>query len=278
MEKSDLLRVQDVRDAYRLIGECRDLGGEPALWQTRLLEGLGRLVGASAGAGGEGVWSRPVHPVRPFFSFDVGFDACGRERLRVYMREIGPVGDPIFRALRDVPGLVATRSRSQLVSDTAWYRSVSFNDYRKLCGVDHCVTSVCRVSDRGAVSVITGHRRVGERDFSPREVRLVEFLHEELRPLIGRQLVSASEPSPGTLSPRLRDTLACLMEGDSEKQVAARLGISHPTVHQYVTALYRRFGVQSRGQLLAYILKRSGRTEWSRISPVVRSDRSLDSA
>ena len=26
MAKSDLLRVQDVRDAYRLIGECRDLG------------------------------------------------------------------------------------------------------------------------------------------------------------------------------------------------------------------------------------------------------------
>jgi DNA-binding CsgD family transcriptional regulator len=266
MEKSDLLRAQDVRDAYRLIGECRDLGGEPALWQARILEGLGRLVGADAGAGGEGVWARPVHPVRPFSSFDVGFDARGRERLAVYMREIGPVGDPIFRALRHVPGLVATRSRSQLVSDSEWYRSVSFNEYRRLCGVDHCVTSVCRVSDQGAVSVITGHRRVGERDFSPREVRLVEFFHAELRPLIGRQLVSASEPRPETLSPRLRETLACLMEGDSEKQVAARLGLSPATIHQYVTALYRRFGVQSRGQLMAYILKRSGRTEWSRIS------------
>lgn len=30
MRKSDLLRVQDVRDAYRLIGDCRDLGSEPA--------------------------------------------------------------------------------------------------------------------------------------------------------------------------------------------------------------------------------------------------------
>ena len=199
MEKSDLLRAQDVRDAYRLIGECRDLGGEPALWQARILEGLGRLVGADAGAGGEGVWARPVHPVRPFSSFDVGFDARGRERLAAYMLEIGPVGDPIFRALRHVPGLVATRSRSQLVSDSEWYRAVSFNEYRRLCGVDHCVTSVCRVSDQGAVSVITGHRRVGERDFSPREVRLVEFFHAELRPLIGRQLVSASEPRPETL-------------------------------------------------------------------------------
>ena len=56
------------------------------------------------------------------------------------------------------------------------------------------------------------------------------------------------------------------MEGDSEKQVAARLGLSPATIHQYVTALYRRFGVQSRGQLMAYILKCSGRTGWPRIS------------
>jgi DNA-binding CsgD family transcriptional regulator len=263
MGKSDLLRVGDVRDAYRLIGECRDLGGEPALWQMRILEGLGQLVGAAAGAGGEGIWARPVHPVHPFSAFDTGFDARGQDRLRAYRREIGPAGDPIFRALRDVPGAVATRSRSQLVSNTEWYRSVSFNDYRKLCGVDHCLTSVCRLSDHGAVSVITGHRRIGERDFSPREARLLEFFHIELRPLIGRQLVSATEPSPGTLSRRLRQTLACLVEGDSEKQVAVRLGISATTVHQYVTDLYRRFRVQSRSQLLAHVLRRSPRADWA---------------
>jgi DNA-binding CsgD family transcriptional regulator len=271
MGKSDLLRVQDVRDAYRLIGECRDLGSDPALWQTRVLEGVCQVVGASAGAGGEGIFARPVHPIRPFSFLDIGFDTRGRERLVAYRREIGPEGDPIFRAIRNTLGLVVTRTRSQLVSDAEWYRSASFNYYRKPCGVDHCLTSVCRVSDDGAVSVITGHRGIGERDFSPREVRLMEFFHAELRPLIGRQLVSASEPGPWTLAPRLRETLACLMEGDSEKQVAARLGISHATVHQYVTALYRRFGVQSRGQLLAYVLKRSGSVAWSRIWGVMRS-------
>jgi DNA-binding CsgD family transcriptional regulator len=278
MSKSDLLRVGDVRDAYRLIGECRDLGGEPALWQMRILEGLCQLVGAAAGAGGEGIWARPVHPVHPFSAFDTGFDARGQERLRAYRGEIGPAGDPIFRALREMPGPVATRARSQLVSNTEWYRSVSFNDYRKLCGVDHCLTSVCRLLDRGAVSVITGHRKIGERDFSPREVRLLEFLHIELRPLIGRQLVSATEPSPGTLSRRLRQTLACLVEGDSEKQVAARLGISATTVHQYVTDLYRRFGVQSRSQLLAHVLRRCRRADWAQSLSTTQPERPWGSA
>ena len=32
--------------------------------------------------------------------------------------------------------------------------------------------------------------------------------------------------------------------------------LSTATVHQYVTALYRRFGVQTRAQLLAHVLKR----------------------
>jgi len=68
------------------------------------------------------------------------------------------------------------------------------------------------------------------------------------------------------------------MEGDSEKQIAARLGISLPTVHQYVTTLYRRFGVQSRGQLLAYILKRAGRADWTGLLNILHGDRSTESA
>jgi DNA-binding CsgD family transcriptional regulator len=47
-----------------------------------------------------------------------------------------------------------------------------------------------------------------------------------------------------------------LLEGDSEKQVALRMGLSPTTVHQYVTMLYRRFGVQSRAELLARVLRR----------------------
>jgi DNA-binding NarL/FixJ family response regulator len=119
---------------------------------------------------------------------------------------------------------------------------------------------------------------IGGRDFSHREVRLLEFFHGELRPLIGRQLVSASEPSPENLSRRLRQTLACLAEGDGEKQVAARLGISPTTVHQYVTVLYRRFGVQSRSQLLAHVLPRSRRADWTRPLGDMPSDRPAGSA
>jgi DNA-binding NarL/FixJ family response regulator len=69
------------------------------------------------------------------------------------------------------------------------------------------------------------------------------------------------------LSPRLRQTLACLLEGDGEKQISARLGLRPSTVHEYVTALYRHFGVRSRGQLLALVIRRLGRDEWRQLRP-----------
>ena len=53
------------------------------------------------------------------------------------------------------------------------------------------------------------------------------------------------------LSPRHQQTLDLLLAGDAEKQIASKLGLSRHTVHDYVKAVYRRFGVNSRGELLA---------------------------
>jgi DNA-binding CsgD family transcriptional regulator len=264
MSKSDLLRIQDVRDAYRLIGECRDLGGDPALWQRRMLEGACRLFGVPVADGGEGRWIRPHHAVEVFSAFNVGLDSRGRELYMAYHRDLGPRGDPIFQALQHVPGRLVTRTRRQLVSDASWYRSAAW-EYRRPIGIDEQLTSVYQVSDDGAISVIALYRVAREHGFSPREQRLVSFFHEELGRLVGHALVSVTEPSPDKLSPRLRQTLACLLEGDSEKQVAGRLELSQATTHQYVTALYRHFKVRSRAQLLAHIIKRIGRDgAWAR--------------
>jgi DNA-binding NarL/FixJ family response regulator len=78
------------------------------------------------------------------------------------------------------------------------------------------------------------------------------------------------KPAPGmpsgiSLSPRLRETLDCLLEGHSEKEAAERLQLSPATIHQYVIALYRRFGVASRGQLLGQILKKRSQGCWEQL-------------
>jgi DNA-binding CsgD family transcriptional regulator len=58
------------------------------------------------------------------------------------------------------------------------------------------------------------------------------------------------------LAPRMRETLNRLLSGDSEKQIAAHLGISQHTVHVYVKRLYRHYDVNSRGELLSHFITR----------------------
>lgn len=65
------------------------------------------------------------------------------------------------------------------------------------------------------------------------------------------------DPLLAGLSPRVRQTLDRLLEGDSEKQIAAKLGVSRHTVHVYIKNLYRHFSVNSRGELLARFVRRA---------------------
>ena len=72
---------------------------------------------------------------------------------------------------------------------------------------------------------------------------------------------SSSPPETGEsaqreMAPRLRQTLDLLLAGDAEKQIARKLGLSPHTIHDYVKAVYRRFGVCSRAELLALWVKR----------------------
>ena len=255
MSEAGLLRVDDVRRAFRIIGDCRDVGNNPDEWQSIAMAGLCRLVGAASATGGEGRWARPLHPAEPVTSYSHGLNAAEHARLLVYMRDFGINADPIYQALQTVPDLHVIRRRAELVSDRDWYTSEAFNDYRRSCDADHQLTSLVQVSPTGATSVMALHRGVRDRDFSDRECALASLFHVELCRLIGRSLTSALDESSKSLSPRLQQTLACLLEGDSEKQVAARMGISRTTVHQYVTELYRRYGVHSRAELLTRMLR-----------------------
>jgi DNA-binding NarL/FixJ family response regulator len=106
--------------------------------------------------------------------------------------------------------------------------------------------------------VVILHSCSGEVPLAERCRRLVHLAQREIGPLMGTALAVAGEPGSGDLPPRLRQALDCLLDGDGEKQAVSRLGISRLTVHDYVRGLYRHLGVSSRGELLAYFLRRCG--------------------
>jgi DNA-binding CsgD family transcriptional regulator len=58
------------------------------------------------------------------------------------------------------------------------------------------------------------------------------------------------------LSPRERETLELLLTGAPQKQIAARMGVSLHTAHDYVKTLYKKLGVNSRLELMAMAIGR----------------------
>jgi DNA-binding NarL/FixJ family response regulator len=97
-----------------------------------------------------------------------------------------------------------------------------------------------------------------------RRRRLVADLCRLVGMSVGAELAPRNSPGKepsrvaDNLPPRLAQTLELLLIGASEKQVANQMNLSRHTVHGYVKALYRLYGVSSRGELLARHLKRSG--------------------
>ena len=112
-----------------------------------------------------------------------------------------------------------------------------------------------------AISMLTVavFRPLGEPAFAKKDCALLDLFHAEAGRLYGSSAplgVLHEHPSLAALTPRHREVLKHLVEGDSEKQVALKLRLSRHTVHEYVKALYRKVGVSSRGELLALFVQR----------------------
>ena len=274
MGHSQRVRLRDMRDVYRLIGECREVGRDAVRWNRRLAEGACRLMGAAFGATGEAHWTGVPRALQRVWGpiEHGGLDERARLQYLQYTSQNLNEPDPIYENLARARGTLVTRSRGQLLDDRRWYASEYCEGYRRVTGCDDFMCSLHALKGPGSVSMITISRAVGDHPFGTRDRRLLHILHCELGELIAagvltRGVDGCARTDGGHLSPRMAQTLERLMDGDSEKQVALRLGLSRPTVHQYITALYRHFRVCSRGELMA-LWVRGGQSDWqSRRTP-----------
>jgi DNA-binding CsgD family transcriptional regulator/GAF domain-containing protein len=57
------------------------------------------------------------------------------------------------------------------------------------------------------------------------------------------------------LTPRERDVATLVVEGLTDREIAARLALSRHTVGQHTGQIYRKLGVRSRAQLIAFLLR-----------------------
>lgn len=259
MSSSQRVRLRDMRDIHRLIAECCELGADAAAWQQHMLAGCLRLVDAQVGMTGGGRWLGPDDVFEPLSFQDRGWSTVAERNVFLhYMTTHGPSRDIAFHALYPLRGRrLVHRTRRELIDDATWYGSDQFNEYHRVSRIDDFINSMCQVPGAASeVTVLGIYRAVGKAPFCARESRMMRIFHDELAGKCQTVLARATAPRRPALSPRMRQTLERLLQGHSEKQLARLLGISRPTAHQYVTALYRHFEVASRSELMAHFLRR----------------------
>jgi DNA-binding CsgD family transcriptional regulator len=261
--KSLALRIVDVRAVYRLLGECREQGDDPLRWHLHLFAGLAGLTGGGVAMGGEftGMRRGRTASVRPVdWGWENGFNRLGWERGMAELRESPRTNHLVTFSCylaRTAASDGACLGRTDLLTDGDWNRAWDFRNIVEPSRGDHslyCFRSIPGSGD-GHLGVIIA-RRLRQADFSARNKAVVQEVVAMVTPLLGGPLARFDDPSPADLPPLARRVLRCFLEGDTGKQVAARLGLTRHTVNWYAKIIFRHFGVTSRTELVARWVKR----------------------
>lgn len=262
MNRSSRLTLADYRAIHRLVGECRELGDDVTTWQGHLIENLAGLVGGSIGFAGEFEGLGKLRPKHLGWA-EWGW-SCDSDRAGYFAAFADFLADPesystmqaYRRRFLAEDGICL--SRTLLFDDRRWEATKEHNNMFRPIGVRNALW--CNRSLPGAradISIgIHMMRAGGRRDFNARERTIVYETQAALAPLVGGPLAQVADPSPAALPPQARRVLQCLLEGDSDKQIAARMKLSRYTVNQYMKMIFRHFHTRSRSELMARWIRR----------------------
>jgi DNA-binding CsgD family transcriptional regulator len=258
--KSQVIREEDVKSMLRLMSEIAQLPADPTLRTQHAVQGIGKIVRARATFSTRFRSQGPGHAVQPYMAMQCGWDQRELQAV-IEMASEDPLHDFVnkdMHAGHTWPFLCVNRrldaGRQRLRRDIA-------PRIREMVGGDLDAIVVCPAAALGHFAGVGIQRSNGDVPFTDRELQIVRLLWTELSFLHVQPIAAVEKKLWGTrLPPRLQQVLDRLLAGDSAKQVAAHLRLSPHTVSDYIKELYRRFGVASRGELLAeFIAPPAGR-------------------
>jgi DNA-binding CsgD family transcriptional regulator len=256
MSKSQAVREQDVRAMLKLMAEITQLPPHPGQRIEHLLAGIMQLLDARA------VWTTryrsagPGHQVQPYGALQIGFSP---QEFDAAMRiaAIDPIHDFVnndMHAEQTWPAVFVTR---RIATERKRERREPAARNREEVGGDLDLIINCPTGEAHHFAGLGLQRAAGERTpFSDREIQIARLLWEQARFLHAKPLAGVQEQLWGAQLPRrAAEVLDLLLTGQSAKQIARRLGLSHHTVNDHLKDLYRRFGVASRGELMAVFVR-----------------------
>lgn len=240
---SHRLKLKDVRAIFHLIGELRQMGADPNVWRPHMVQRLRKLLDAQVVVSSEVHFRKLGRGGMRLVDVGWGGDEDGNtwqihterddERPENYwLAARQPAGEEVEKANGGDPVIPVTPAKKV-------YAGTSF------------ILSQYPLPHIGAVDQLGLHRSFGDPPFTGVQHKLVRLLHVELGRLWKGDVLRRAKDPTTDLPPRLAQTLAELMVGRSEKEIANKLQLSKHTIHNYVKALHQRLGVSSRGELLA---------------------------
>ena len=270
MAKSSMFRYSDGRSIFHLIGECRELGDDRILWRDHFIAGLAGLTGSDMGHAGEMAECRSLKP-RDLgvvgWGWQTGFAELAAIESGIREFRLDPSISPamIEHLKRHSAEDGVCQSRTQILDDQSWYASGDYQAIQRVFGVDHilwCFRTIPGAQADEASGILLNRRR-GRRDYLAREIAIVREANSLVAPLVGGPLARFEDPSPMALAKQKRRVLACLLEGDSDKQIAAKMKLSRHTINHYTKSIYKYFVVNGRSELMARWIRRGWSTKFS---------------
>jgi DNA-binding CsgD family transcriptional regulator len=259
LARSKQLRLSDIRAVFRLLAEIQELRADSVGWQQRMILGLCDLLGMRQGASHLFTGFHPDGDVKPIEAVYAGWASSESAALwNRFLKEGGWRGDPILNKAIQVPGVLRTHLRETLIEDGQWYQSECWNEIAKPAGTDDVLVCWQRRYPSGRVRGLALQRDRHDGRLTIRQRNIFHLFNVELYRLWSEGRIDQSAPlATPSLSPRQGQLLNLLLEGKSVKETAACMGIAYRTTEDYVKALYRRFEVRSRAELLAKFIRRT---------------------
>jgi DNA-binding CsgD family transcriptional regulator len=251
MGKSAALRLRDIREVFRLIGDVRDLRADPVAARQCIASGLCKLTGGVHG------FTLDLEGMKPGMQLvskqmvigghpdDNGLKYLIESQQANHFRHIDPT---TLWAIRSSSRRTA-RLKAEMFAKRVWEMHPYFNVHFKPAGLGDLLIGFYRRENEGSALGVSVARQRGDGQFTTRHRAIVELIIQELAELRSRGLFdTAATPA---LTGRERQVLQELLQGSSLKQAAARLGLSRHTVDHHVKAIHRKLRVNSRGELFA---------------------------
>ena len=248
------LRILDIRRVFHLIGEIRELEQQPLLQRQRVVDGIGELLHAWIGFYTEFdnfTDTEKVRASRPLFTGC--FEDTKVTRWLQYWAEHHKLReDPLIDACVRIPRGIVAGTRGELTDLKAYWQSDMYRSCHDFTGRDGGDALVCffRKRDPGRASGIALHREAKDRAYTDRERNMLRLFAIELYRLYRDGKLAPEDDSPN-LSPRQQQVLKGMLAGRDTQGIADDLGVSRRTIDEYTLAVYEKFGVQHRGELMA---------------------------